>query len=119
VRPAGFSGGLLPLSAISAILAAAGWLTDPLSFPERPYTLRMELMRGDRTLVMVGGVDVPRNAVVDRADLLRELRSGVIQFFRAVSRAMKLMRDHFNMPDTSAPGYRDRLMSILEDHIVG
>jgi hypothetical protein len=55
-----------------------------LSFPERPYTLRMELLRGDRILVRVGGVEVPRSAVIDRADLLRELRSGAIQFFRAV-----------------------------------
>lgn len=38
---------------------------------------------------------------------------------RAVTRAQKLMRDHFNMPDPRAPGYYERLMSILDSHTGG
>lgn len=38
---------------------------------------------------------------------------------RAVLRAQKLMRDHFNMPDPRAEGYYDKLMSILDSHISG
>lgn len=38
---------------------------------------------------------------------------------RAVLRAQKLMRDHFNMPDPRAAGYHDKLLSILDDHISG
>ncbi|MEU6554739.1 polymorphic toxin-type HINT domain-containing protein [Streptomyces sp. NPDC046915] len=38
---------------------------------------------------------------------------------RAVLRAQKLMRDHFNMPDPRAAGYYGRLMSIIDSHIDG
>ncbi|MFF4121063.1 RHS repeat-associated core domain-containing protein [Streptomyces sp. NPDC001714] len=38
---------------------------------------------------------------------------------RAVLRAQKLMRDHFNMPDPSVEGYYDKLASILDSHISG
>lgn len=38
---------------------------------------------------------------------------------KAVLRAQKMMRDHFNMPDPREPGYYSRLMSILDSHTSG
>ncbi|MFE4832541.1 hypothetical protein [Streptomyces sp. NPDC056672] len=57
-----------------------------LSYPERPYTVRIRSMSGGRILIRVGGVDVPRSAVVARAEFLSELRRGAIEFFRGVLR---------------------------------
>ncbi|MFF3911464.1 LamG-like jellyroll fold domain-containing protein [Streptomyces sp. NPDC001848] len=38
---------------------------------------------------------------------------------KAVVRAQKLMRDHFNMPDPKVPGYYEKLLSILDSHTSG
>lgn len=57
-----------------------------LSYPERPYTVRMRSMSGGRILIGVGGVDVPRSAVAAKAEFLSELRRGAIEFFRGVLR---------------------------------
>ncbi|MBD0739401.1 RHS repeat-associated core domain-containing protein [Streptomyces sp. CBMA29] len=38
---------------------------------------------------------------------------------RAVTRAQKLMRDHFNMPDPSVDGYYELLSSIIDSHTSG